>query len=110
MNTTPTIATPLTEPSDAVQTLIAFCRENSPVCPMPQRWSALWDLLPNRTRTGAGGQPPLPLIVGAWDDTPEMLKMLRLAEQIEWAADYGGLGPVDRFLRALPEHEWFHLG
>jgi hypothetical protein len=98
------------DPSESCQRLIAYCRQNARVCPMPQRWNALWEMLPNRTRVGAGWQPPLPLILGAWDDTPGLLKMLRLAEHIEWAAQHGGLEPVARFLRALSEDEWFHLG
>ncbi len=98
------------DPGESVQNLIAYCRENGRVCPMPQRWSALWEMLPNRTRVGAGWQPPLPLILGAWHDTPGLLKMLRLAEHIEWAAEHGGLEAVARFLRALSEDEWFHIG
>ena len=110
MNIIPPHTTISIASSDAVESLITYCRENSRVCPMPQRWSALWDLLPNRTRVGSGWQPPLPLILGAWHDTPGMLKMLRLTEHIEWAAKHGGLDAVARFLRSLPEDEWFHLG
>lgn len=95
---------------ESVESLIAYCRENSRVCPMPQRWSALWELLPNRARVGAGWQPPLPLVLGAWVETPGMLKMLRLTEHIEWAADHGALASVARFLRGLTEEDWFHLG
>lgn len=95
--------------SESTESLIAYCRENSRVCPMPQRWIVLWDLLPDRTRVGVGWQPPLPLILGAWDDTPGMLKMLRLAEHIEWAADHGALELIAAFLRGLKEDEWFHL-
>ena len=98
------------DPNKSVQSLIAYCRENSRVCPLPQRWNALWEMLPNRTRVGAGWRPPLPLILGAWDDTPAMLKMLRLAEHIEWAGQHDAMEPVERFLRALPEDEWLHLG
>ena len=96
--------------NESIESLITYCRENSRVCPMPQRWTALWDLLPNRTRVGAGWQPPLPLILGAWDDTPGMLKMLRLTEHIEWAADHGALELIAAFLRGLNEDEWLHLG
>ena len=96
--------------SDSVQSLIAYCRENARICPMPQQWSALWDLLPNRTRVGAGWQPPLPLILGAWDVTPDLQKKLRLAEHINWADKHGGLEPVAQFLHALCEEEWFHSG
>jgi hypothetical protein len=38
-----------------------------------------------------------------------MLKMLRLAEHIEWAADHGALDSAATFLRGLREDEWFHL-
>jgi hypothetical protein len=39
-----------------------------------------------------------------------MLKMLRLAEHIEWAAKHGSLEAVGKFLRGLREDEWFHIG
>ena len=103
MNITPPDATISTAPSDSVESLIAYCRENSRVCPLPQRWSALWNLLPNRTRVGSGWQPPLPLILGAWHDTPGMVKMLRLAEQIEWAAKNGGWMRLPGFCAPCPK-------
>jgi hypothetical protein len=50
------------------------------------------------------------LILAAYRDTPAMLKMLRLAEHIEWAAQHGALESVSRFLRELHEEDWFHIG
>ena len=79
MNIIPPHTTISIASSVAVESLITYCRENSRVCPIPQRWSAFWDLLPSRTRVGSGWQPPLPLILGAWDNSPGRLKMLRLA-------------------------------
>ncbi len=76
---------------------------------MPQRWTALWELLPDRKRVGGGWEPALPLILAAWHDTPGMQKMLRLAEHIEWATEHGALESVADFLRGLREDEWFHL-
>lgn len=95
--------------SESTESLIAYCRENSRVCPMPQVWNVLWESLPNRTRVGAGWQPPLPLILAAWHNTPCMLKMLRLAEHIEWAAKHAALESVAGYLRGLREEDWFHL-
>ena len=95
---------------ESIDSLTEYCRQQSRVCPMPQRWNALWEMLPNRKRVGAGWQPPLPLILGAWDDPPAMLKMLRLAQHIEWAAEHGALESVSLFLHGLREEEWFHLG
>jgi hypothetical protein len=39
-----------------------------------------------------------------------MLKMLRLAEHIQWAAQHGALSAVSVFLRGLREEDWFHIG
>jgi hypothetical protein len=70
----------------------------------------LWELLPNRTRVGNGWQPPLPLILGAWHDTPDLQKVLRLSEHIKWASSNHALDSVAQYLRALPEVEWHHVG
>jgi hypothetical protein len=48
--------------------------------------------------------------IAAWHDTPAMLKMLRLAEHIQWAAQHGRLELVGKILRELREEEWFHIG
>jgi len=51
--------------NESAESLIAYCRENSRVCPVPQRWNALWELLPDRKRVGGGWEPALPLILAA---------------------------------------------
>jgi hypothetical protein len=38
-----------------------------------------------------------------------MLKMVRLAEHIEWAEKHNALPEVAAFLRGLQEDEWHHL-
>ena len=110
MSRIPPIAKEPATAADSSESLIAYCRENSRICPMPQRWVALWELLPNRARIEGGWQPPLPLILGAWDDTPELMKIIRLSEHIDWAAKHDALKPIARYLRALKEDEWFHFG
>lgn len=96
--------------SDTAHSLIAFCREKNRICPMQQSWNSLFEMLPNRKRTALGWEPPLPLVLEAWEHTPGPLKTLRLAEHIEWAAENGALDRVAAFLRALPEDEWLHAG
>ena len=54
--------------------LVRFCSENKRMCPMPSQWNVLWEMLPNRTRTGLSWQPAPPLILAAWHDTPAVLK------------------------------------
>ncbi len=96
--------------SDSVESLVAYCRENKRVCPLPQLWNRLWEMLPNRRRVGVNWQPPPPLILAAWHHTPWLFKMLRLAEHIEWAEQHGALESVANFLRELREEDWFHVG
>jgi len=96
--------------NDSVERLIAYRRENSRVCPVPQRWSDFWTMLPNRSRVGAGWESPLPLILAAWHETSASEKMLRLTAHIEWADKFGALESVATFLHSLREDEWFHLG
>ncbi len=94
----------------SVESLIAYCRENDRVCPLPQHWQKLWEMLPDRKRVGAGWEPSLPLILAAWHDTPAISKMLRLAEHIEWAAQHDTLESVAGLLRNLREEDWHHIG
>jgi hypothetical protein len=96
--------------SEAVASLIAYCRENNRVCPLPQRWHQLWEMLPDRRQAGDAWEPAFPLILAEWHDAPAMLKMVRLAEHIEWAEKHNALPEVAAFLRGLQEDEWHHLG
>ncbi|MBL0353058.1 MAG: hypothetical protein IPP03_10495 [Dechloromonas sp.] len=89
---------------------MAEVQKNKRVCPQPQRWLQLFDMLPDKKLSGAGREPSLPLILAAWWDTPAMSKMLRLREHIEWAASHGCLEEVNMFLRGLPEDQWHHIG
>jgi hypothetical protein len=93
-----------------VEETLAFCQSNGRVCPQPQKWKQLYELLPGRVRVGAGWEPALPLILGAWWDTPDISKVLRLREHIDWAARHGSLDIVHTFLTSLHESDWHHVG
>jgi len=96
--------------NETAKSLIAYCSENGRVCPLPEKWNQLWEKLPNRARKGAGWEPPLPLILGAWNYSSGLEKMHRLSEHIEWVEKHGNLSEVEVFLRNLSENEWHHLG
>jgi hypothetical protein len=96
--------------TETVESLIAYCRENDRVCPMPQKWNELWKMLPNRRHVGVGWEPALPLILAAWHNTPAMIKMLRLVEHVEWAEKHAVLPQIGTFVRGLREEDWHHLG
>ncbi len=87
-----------------------FVKAEQRVCPMPVRWTELWEMLPGRQMRGGIWDPPPPLIRGEWWSSPSFAKMDRLAEHIGYAAAHGVLGEVDRFLRGLLESEWAHVG
>lgn len=88
--------------------LLAFVRERDRVCPLPERWTELYELLPGTTRVGGGWHPALPLILGGWWHSSVRDKRERLAEHIQYAAAHGVLSQVDQFLRGLAESEWAH--
>lgn len=99
----------MADENEPLTSLLDFVKANERVCPMPVQWNELWQMLPGRQRHGATWEPPPPLILTAWWDTPSFAKMERLAEHIRYASAHGVLAEVDRFLRALPEAEWAHL-
>jgi hypothetical protein len=97
-------------PHVTLDQVLALSTQNGRVCPMPQKWNQLYELLPGRKRVGYGWEPPLPLILAAWHDTPALAKMLRLREHLEWADRHGALPAVAAFVESLHEQEWLHLG
>ena len=93
-----------------LQSLLGFVQQERRVCPMPQRWNELWQMLPDSRRVGTGWEPPLPLILGGWWESSNQSKRERLAEHLRWADIHGILKKTDLFLRTLPENEWLHEG
>jgi hypothetical protein len=96
--------------SETVDTLTIYCRDNKRVCPLPKAWQQLWEMLPEKRRAVDAWEPAVPLIGAAGHEAPAMLKMVRLAEHIQWAAKHNALPEVAAFLRGLREDEWHHLG
>jgi hypothetical protein len=89
--------------------LLTYCQSNDRVCPKPNSWHELWQMLPAR-QGPEGWEPALPLILAAWYETPAMLKMIRLAEHLRYAEANGVLPEVEHYVRSLDESEWAHLG
>jgi hypothetical protein len=92
---------------DQLNELLKFVQDEGRICPQPGKWHELWEMLPDKQRVGSGWQPPLPLILAAWDHATGIEKMLRLRQHIEYAEEKGVLTQIDRYLRDLPVSEWY---
>ena len=93
-----------------LESLLEFIKSEERVCPEPRWWHELWEMLPREGKPGSGPAPGLPLILGGWHYSNDLMKMIRILDHVEWAASQGVLAEVDAFLRGLPEEEWHHLG
>jgi len=89
-----------------LEATLALTQQDKRVCPMPQAWQRLYKLLPNTHRAGNRWEPPLPLILGAWDFSSDLDKRLRLQEHLRWADAHQALSAVHQFLDALPPDQW----
>ncbi len=92
--------------TDYLASLLEYVTADGRVCPQPDSWNQLWEMLPNKERDGAGWVPPAPLILAAWWESTDSQKISRLRLHLEYAADNGVLDVVDRFLRNLPKDGW----
>jgi hypothetical protein len=97
---------PATPPA-SLDTALGIARKSNRVCPMPEQWKQLFELM--QQLAPAGTLPPYPIEGQAWKIVPPMQKRMRLREQIEWCGRYGLLAQVTAFLEALPEKGWLHF-
>jgi hypothetical protein len=93
---------------DKLDSLLEYVKAEGRICPNPQEWNALWEMLPDKQRVGSGWNPPPPLILAAWSE-PAMFKMLRLEEHIRYAAEHQFIDQVDEYLRSLRPNQWFTI-
>jgi hypothetical protein len=56
--------------------LLEYVKRDGLICPEPGRRQQLWEMLPDKSRVGSGWNPPLPLILAAWDHTSGLEKKL----------------------------------
>jgi len=91
-----------------LEKILLFSQVEQRVCPQPQRWNELWELLPNKKRVGSGLEPQLPLILGAWHHTSDEEKRNRFLAHIHWAANHGELLKIANFIKLLPPDQWHY--
>jgi hypothetical protein len=84
----------------------AACSAAGRVCPKPQRWHALSQLLREHHQAGVGDPPPVPLILSGWVFTSNLEKLIRFQQQLKWAEQRGCLDVVTGFLDRLQPDDW----
>ena len=89
--------------------LLDYVQGNRRVCPQPQLWNELWEMLPARHRVGSAWEPAPPLILAAWWESSILTRVVRLRQHIEHAEWHGALSQIDAYLCALPEEQWAHV-
>ncbi|MBP6177424.1 MAG: hypothetical protein KA473_08310 [Anaerolineales bacterium] len=94
--------------NEKLEALLEYVKADGRICPMPDYWNQLWEMLPDKKRVGVSWEPSLPLILAAWWDTPYLAKILRFHEHIHYAAEHGVLDDVDTYLRSLTKEQWFY--
>lgn len=102
------IADTTTKMAEDLKSLVEYVQANGRVCPMPDCWHRIWEMLPDRRQVGSGYEPPPPLILGGWWHSSNREKALRLRAHIEWAAQRDTLDAVGAVLWVLAEDEWHH--
>jgi hypothetical protein len=100
----------MSESTETLESLSAYCSSSKRLVPMPERWNELYQMINNTRQKPSGGwEPPLPLILGTWHHSMPIEKQLRFKEHLSWADYQGQIEEVGKFLRSLAEHEWCHL-
>lgn len=86
--------------------LLASFRAEDKVCPKPDFWNHLWEMLPGRRQGSTGWEPPLPMILGVWWIATAEQKTERFSLHLRYAADKGVLDEVEEYLNSLAVENW----
>jgi hypothetical protein len=103
---------PLKSPSAQGVTIaqaLAEARRSNRVCPQPQAWQKLYEMLPGKRQDGRNWEPMPPLTGSAWAATASIAKRVCLRDHIEWAARQGCLDAIYAYLKDLPESDWYYM-
>jgi hypothetical protein len=86
---------------------MVLARRNNRVCPQPPLWEQLYLLLEGDRYADL---PPPPTQRWMWSKLSNLQRRLRFREHIEWADRHGRLEQMARFMEALAEEDWVHMG
>lgn len=79
---------------------------NNRICPKPQQWNKLWEILKSKSDK----KVPAPLILAAWWHTSDEEKLERFQNHLMLADESGATHEVKLFLESINESDWYHKG
>jgi hypothetical protein len=92
----------------SLKDLSDLCNQNDRVCPMPNKWNDLYEIVTTKDHDLGNDQvmPHMPLILGAWWDTTDGDKRNRLSEQLKWCQENNRSDIAWAYLNSLKDDEW----
>jgi type III restriction enzyme len=85
--------------------LLADMEADGRICPKPDFWNRLWEMLP-RKRVGTSWLPDPPLILAAWSESSNEQKRDRFKYHLEWTWVHGATDPVIALLTSMKSEDW----
>ena len=79
--------------------LLDYCAMDGRICPAPDAWHRMWQLLDARATDRKPSPPPAP-------DEPENSLKWALVDHLLWADQLGMFGEVEQYLRELTPDQW----
>jgi len=73
---------------DKLTDLLEYASADGRICPNPQGWNTLYEMLPDKKRGEGGWDPPLPFFLSVWWFPPALPKIMRLEEHMRFAAEH----------------------
>ena len=87
--------------------LMVQARRNNRVCPRPALWRQLYLELGGADCVDL---PPPPVEAWLWGKLSSLQRRLFFREYLEWGDRHGRLPAIARFMDALGEADWLHMG
>ncbi len=85
-----------------------YCSQKG-TCPEPGYWGEMWNIILTRKVDFSKWEPPPPLLLGAWHESPVIFKYAAFNAQLEWAHEHGIIDEIDEYLRKLDDQAWYNF-
>lgn len=94
--------------SEKYKNLKQYCNQKG-ICPEPGYWWDFWEIIEKRKKIKCAWEPPMPLVLASWHESPPFLKTIAFDQQLKWANEHEIIDEVDEFLRKLEDRSWYRL-